>query len=399
MKIDFGFYMQRILFVVPSLSNGGAEKTVANLSLELSKRTDCVIYIAVLHDSETKYRYGGNILFLPEKKRNSKISKFFHVFVLIKELKEIKKRYKIDCSISFLIQADVINILTRKYGKTMISIRNMDSILFKNKIYKLLSKFTCKKADKIIAISKKVKDDLFETYKLNQDKIEVIYNPAMTIDFSNKPVFLPEDKFKIISIGRLTEQKGQWHLIRAFKKVIIECPDAKLYILGEGELKNYLKRMIYTLKLENHINLLGYVDNPYDFLKASNLFVFPSLYEGLGNSILEALTCGIPIISSDCDAGPREILSPKTDYLQRVKDKIEYGEFGVLVPCCDDKLYKALDALTEEESILAEAIINMIKNPDLRKKYKDQSKKRCDDFRINEITNKWWRLISENVNK
>ena len=78
--------------------------------------------------------------------------------------------------------------------------------------------------------------------------------------------------------------------------------------------------MICDLNLENNIKLVGFVNNPYDYMKKSDIFVFPSLYEGLGNSILEALACGLPIISSDCECGPREILSPKTDYHIKVID-------------------------------------------------------------------------------
>lgn len=90
-----------------------------------------------------------------------------------------------------------------------------------------------------------------------------------------------------MTAGRLVDQKGQWHLIRAFSRVINKLPDAKLLILGQGGNKDYLERLIKDYKLEDSIKLLGYKSNPYIYMVRSDIFAFSSVYEGLGNILVE----------------------------------------------------------------------------------------------------------------
>ena len=95
-------------------------------------------------------------------------------------------------------------------------------------------------------------------------------------------------------MGRLTRPKGQWHLIRALSYVKKEIEDVKLLILGQGELKGYLKELVDKLDLRNNVEFLGYQRNPFKYIASSDLFVFSSLYEGFGNVLVEAMACGVP---------------------------------------------------------------------------------------------------------
>lgn len=388
---------KNIMFILPTLIGGGAEKTVANLSKYLIDKYN--IFIVIMQDTEKKYSYMGNLIILQQNLPENKVLKLISYIKAIIKLKKIKKANNIFCSISFLVQADLINILSRINEKTIISIRNKDSALWKNKFIRKIIRFTLKKCDYVVSISKQVKDDIIENFKIKKEKIFTIYNPAIITEFGksnkkfDKSLFFKNNT--VINVGRLTEQKGQWHLIRAFTMVLKEIPNAHLIILGEGNLKQYLNELIINLNLSDSVKLLGFVDNPYDYLKNSDIFVFSSLYEGLGNSILEAMACELPIISTDCECGPREILAPNEDYKIKIKNNYELAEYGILVPVCETKMYDFNENLTKNEFILAKAIIKLLKDIKLRKKYKKSSLKRIKDFDIYNIVVQWINLIEK----
>ena len=385
---------KNIMFILPTLCGGGAEKTVANLSLFLKDNYN--IQIVVFRDTEIKYSYGGNLNILSKKENKGFIRKILFVLKSIKKLKKLKEKYKIDYAISFLTTADFLNVMSnRKNTKNYISIRNTDSIYTKNKIYKYMTYFSCKKCERIISISKQVKLDLINNFGVPESKITTIYNPSLKIEFDNKGKdFRKLDPYTFVNIGRLTDQKGQWHLIRAFNEVVKTIPQATLIILGEGELKPYLQKLINDYGLEKNIFLEGFVSNPYYYLKNSLCFVFSSLYEGLGNAILEAIACHTPVISTDCIAGPREILAPNSDFNYKTLDKVEYETFGILTPTCDGVKYSAFDKLTKEENLLKEAIITFLNNKNMQENYKRQAKIRSEDFSIDEIVKQWEKILN-----
>src|SRR5699024_8973667 len=143
------------------------------------------------------------------------------------------------------------------------------------------------------------------------------YDIEKILELSKEPLTVQDAKIfenpTIVTVGRLAEQKGQWHLIRALNKVKKEIPDVKLIILGEGELEDYLKKLVNDYKLTENVHFLGFQKNPFKYITKSDMYVFPSLYEGFPNALAEGMVCGLPVISSDCESGPREILSPDLD--------------------------------------------------------------------------------------
>ena len=185
-------------------------------------------------------------------------------------------------------------------------------------------------------------------------------------------------------------------LIRAFKKVVEKYPNSKLIILGKGELKKDLENLIKKLKLENNVYLLGFHKNPFKFLKNSHCFVFSSLWESFGQVLVEALTFNLPIISTDCETGPREILAPELD----LEEKINYpyfGKYGILIEPFPRKfIFKDLKEkpLIKQEKQLSDLMIKIIQDNSLRKKYSN-GLKRAKDFDIDKIIKKWEKVIIE----
>lgn len=386
---------KKILFIIPNLIGGGAIKTVSNLTKVMKEKYD--ITVIALNKTEETYGFDANVIALENKHSKNPILKVTNYIKKIRFVKKCKKENQFDYCISFLTWADMINTLSRtKKEKTIISVRNMESIEFKNKPIKRFETYlTCKLADKIVAISNQVRDDLISNFKADSNKVVTIYNPSI---INNKDNIKIDDKYfgngsVAITLGNLKFQKGQWHLIRAFSEVVKNNPNAKLLILGEGEYRQYLEQLIKDLGLSKNVFLLGFVENANEYVKKSDVFVFSSMFEGLGNALMEALSSGVPIISTDYECGAREILAPETDYRKKVVDEIDYCNYGILVPVCDGNKYSAKDSLTKEELLMAKAVDEIINDKELSEKYRNNAQKRSNDFEIENITKKWYELL------
>ena len=376
---------KNVMVLVTKLANGGAEKAAITLAENLSKKYN--VYLAVFDNSMQDYDTSVKIIDLKVKITKNPILKIINFLNRIRLVKNIKKKYNIDYTISFLTGPNIVNVLSKKNDKTIISIRN--NIEQKKWIEIKINKFALKRADKIVTVAKKMREFYIEKYKINPNKITTIYNICnkekinKQIEHSSmieyKDIFL--NKKVIISLGRFTIQKGQWHLIRAFSKIAKENKNYVLAIFGRGEKKEYLQSLIDELNLNERVYLLDFVKNPYIYLKNSEFFVLTSLYEGCSNAILEAMACYLPVIATDCDYGNREILSTNNKFNEIKKYTKE--EFGILIPKLDKKYYEAKISLTDEEKELYFAMKELIENEKLRKYYKEKSKERIEDFQNN----------------
>jgi glycosyltransferase involved in cell wall biosynthesis len=192
-------------------------------------------------------------------------------------------------------------------------------------------------ADRIIAVSQGVADDIMKITGFSPDKVRTVYNPVVTAELFSKagervdhPWFGDTGVPVIVGMGRLTKQKDFHTLIKAFAKMREECP-CRLVILGEGGDRSSLESLTENLGISKDVDLPGFHKNPFPFLSRADLFVLSSRWEGFGLVLVEALALGVPVVSTDCPSGPREIL--------------EDGRYGPLVPIEDPAaLAKAIKA-------------------------------------------------------
>ncbi|MCS7215526.1 MAG: glycosyltransferase, partial [Thermodesulfovibrio sp.] len=254
--------------------------------------------------------------------------------------------------------------------------------------------------------------ELERFYGVKVEKIKVIYNPldlTLIQEKLKENLGRYEEIFAfpvIITAGRLTKQKGQWHLLRIFKELRKYHKDLKLVILGDGELKDYLYNLSLDLGLKTFmwdrselrvdydVFFLGFQKNPFKFISRAKLFVFPSLWEGFPNALVEAMACGVPVIASDCRSGPREILAPNTspDY-QTIEP--EFTEYGVLMPVFDGKFKIANELITETERKWIDTIKLLLFEDVLRDRLSAGAKVRAGDFELTKIAEEWKKLIEE----
>lgn len=195
-------------------------------------------------------------------------------------------------------------------------------------IYALVPKLY-RRVDCIIAVSQASGADLVSYANLPASSVKVIYNPfelehiqKCAAETIAHPWFAPDQPPVVLGIGRLTAQKDFSNLIRAFARLRGEGRLLRLLILGEGELRSPLERLVGECGLTaDDVQMPGFLTNPFSYLARCAVFVLSSRYEGLPGVLIEAMACGAPVISTDCPSGPREIL--------------EGGSWGELVPVGD----------------------------------------------------------------
>lgn len=399
--------MKNVLIIARALSYGGAEKTAVNLANQLSELKTYYVTLCVLDGRNRTYKVEESVNLIDLKLDIlNKGNKAIFYKKLLSKVAQIKKKNQINISISFLSEPDLANILTkRKNEKIIVSVRNKQSKISVNKFKRIRDKIIFNRADTIVSLSEMVKNDLISIFGVRKSKISVIYNfgnNKQIEDLSQKKIDVEDTELFdsnniIISVGRLVEQKGQWHLIKSFKKVKKVVPDTKLIILGQGPLSDDLADLVKKLGLEKEVFLLGFKENPFPYIRRSSLFVFPSLFEGLGNVLVETLSCETPIISADCDAGPREILSPETDAkLTGTAQNTVYGDYGILVPAMKDFSTSFNTEPDNSENYLSDAIIEFLLNTEIQRKYKLRTKNRAEAYEDSKILKEWVSVLEQN---
>lgn len=350
--------MERIVFFIGSMNLGGIGRLSLFLMEEFMKRGVKVDLFLLKPGGEyTSQIPAGVNVFVCEG------NTAFRIYGFIKYLWKERPQY----SFSARERQDMVSILAClfTFGRTepIITVHTNLSVerqykkeelpWFKTLLSSLLYKFPTK----IVAVSKSVAKDFSDRTHVPIENIKVIYNPAynphapydeytqLPLPYSLK---LDDRTDYIICVGRLTEAKDFETMIKGFKKVR-ESVDVKLLILGEGERRSDLEKLINQCDLEGEVFLPGYVSNPYYFIKRAKLFVMSSKWEGFGNVIVEALGAGVPVISTNCPGGPSEIL--------------ENGKYGTMVPVGNaDKLAEEILETLKKNPFKPEVLINRAKD-------------------------------------
>lgn len=381
---------KKLSILITSLAGGGAERVVSVILNELKDEFDITLILmndTIVYDipKDIKILYLENV----SQKKNGVI-KILKLPFLAYKYKNICNKQNINTSLSFMYRPNFINILAKLFGlksKVIISERSTPSKVYLDRslgsiVGNFLIKKLYSKADIIIPNSKGNSLDLIKNYSIEEKKLSVIENPFdiqkieslarenIKIDKNNNFVF--------IMVGRLEENKGQNLVIEAFSK--LQNLNTELWILGQGAMEEKLKNLINKLNIKNRVKLLGFDNNPYKYMIKADCFILASRREGFPNVLIEALSCGTPIIATDCYSGPREILSPTSDISFKLINNIEFAKFGILVPVDD------LNSLNK-------AMSTMILDKNLHNNYKNIVRNRAMDFNINKIIKNYKEIL------
>jgi len=393
---------KKILLVIPHLKlGGGAERVAAEVGTQLNKRGYDITFLTI-YDEKNRYEFEGDLICLNKKYKSGFPKKFFKGISISRSIAKTCNQRKIDTVISFLSNANFSTIRSKVFfgnkSKVIISARN-NPLKFSEKNQNNIKKLY-PRADYVVALSEGVKQILTSKFGLNNVKvIHNIQNLDYFDELANKKIKkkyegIFDEGFVYITVGRLRHQKGQWHLIRSFKSLSEKHKDAKLIVIGDGRLRKPLYKLIKKMNLEDKVFLIGNVNNVFPYLKKGDCFVFSSLYEGFGNVITEALSQNIPVISTDCPSGPREILCPE----KKIDEKIDYpymGKYGILIKNFDHEMdFKTIEEkpLSKEEKMLTEMMMKIKDDAILRQKY-SKGLDRSKDFDVDKIIQKWEKLL------
>jgi glycosyltransferase involved in cell wall biosynthesis len=230
---------------------------------------------------------------------------------------------RIDCKL-FLSERNAKSLV---FGDATVGGDTTNSKKLSYYVLKLLIPPAYRYADGIIAVSEGVSKRLKALPFVNPEKVHVIYNPTWTpkIDeLASQPLAHPwfADKMLpvILFVGRLAKQKNLLDLIKSFD-LVRKLRPARLLLLGEGEDRAELERLVRSLGITDLVAMPGFDINPFPYMAHASVFVLSSTNEGFPNVLVEAMACGTPVVSTDCPSGPKEIL--------------DSGRFGRLVQIGD----------------------------------------------------------------
>ncbi|MFL6721070.1 MAG: glycosyltransferase [Sphingomonas sp.] len=329
------FAAKTVAFLLPDLGGGGAERvtlTLAKTFVERGHRIDLLLMdrhgelldmvpsgveIVDLKSKRIRNVIRPLIRYLRERRPDALLVSMWPLTVAAILARGLAR------SSTRLVVSDH-STLGRQYGGSRLTLRLLQMTV--RLFYPL--------ADARVLVSQGAANDLARLSGLRRESLEVVHNPvfAPPSQSMSRPdinALWRGADVRILTVANLLPVKNQALLIRSFARLRQRFP-AKLMLVGSGELKGDLKQLAASLGVAGDVIFAGFVADPWPYYASANLFVLSSDYEGFGNVLVEAMRCGLPVVSTDCESGPREIL--------------DGGRFGKLVPVGDERaLVKAME--------------------------------------------------------
>jgi glycosyltransferase involved in cell wall biosynthesis len=319
----------RVALFLPSLAGGGAERVFLDLARGLASRDRAVDLVLAKEEGELFEQIPDRVRVVPLGARRTATA--------VGGLAKYLARERPAATLSAIHHANMVavaaRVLARTGGRIVVtehlppSTWISTSPLPEARLMPRLLGIAYRHADAIVAVSLGVADDLAATAGIPRHMITVIHNPVIVERLEARageplddPWFRPGEPPVVLAVGRLTRQKDFATLIQAFA-ALRRCRSCRLVILGEGEERAALEALAVKLQVIDDVRLPGFATNPYPFFRRAAVVALSSRWEGLPTVLLEAICLHVPVVSTDCPSGPREILAG--------------GRYGTLVPVGD----------------------------------------------------------------
>ncbi len=354
---------KNISILILSLAGGGGEREAAILTNYFHRKYNASL---VLFNDTIKYDLDDdvNIHMIDNMVLHKKsVFNFIKLPLLAYRYARFCNKNNIETSLSFLPRPNWVAVLSKFFGNRAKIILNEVSTPSQKynpkkiggKVSLTIMKWLYPKADLVIANSKGTAREMKELFKVKN--VDCIYNPV-ELDVVKEKMKIPANtvldysKFTFVKVARFQHPKDFDTLLKAFAGM--KNDQCQLVILGIGEDMDNAMELTRKLQISNRVQFVGFDRNPFAYLAQSDCFVFSSLYEGFPNSMQEALACGLPVVSTDCTNGPREMLAPNKDLKENLYENSSYfiGESGILVPIQDvDALGTAMDKIVSDKQL------------------------------------------------
>ena len=377
---------KEVTLFINSLTSGGAERILAIVANELVAQNIKVNLLCIENDNVYKLPKEVKITYLSNlSKHDSNLKKFLYLPLLAIRLKRYIRKNNTSLIQSHIYRANFTNLLAKLFGAKhqvqvveVTSIGNLKDGGFAKKINFYLIKFLYRYANKVIFIAQRMREEFLKNFPYIND-YTVINNPHNITKIEQ----LSQEKIEnftfkkyrkyLITVGRLSSEKRLYSVIDTLKEL---DKDVELLIIGDGVEEQNLKAYTKEQGLLPRVHFLGRVENPFNYITASDIFILASEGEGFPNVIIESMVCGTPVISTDCLSGPREILAPTSDIDFQLKEDIEVAQYGILYPI-DDK------------NSLREAINLLLNDSELYSIYQENGQKEAQRYSVKNIINQY----------
>lgn len=327
----------KIAFYIGSLNKGGAERVFVNLAEYFLSQGYQVIMVTQ-YKKEDEYTLDNNIKRIisditPQETTKSRIINFYR---RMRRLRSIWKAEKTDLVLTCVGKNNFMTVVTTMFTKTkaVVSVVGEAKEEYPNLLMKALAELLFPYAAGVILQTERSKSFFSRRVRKKAVVLPNSLNPLFI-----RQRFEGEREKRIVSVGRLDANKNHEMIIRAFAKLLGKHPEYTLTIYGEGELREYLQKLILVLKLEEKVFLPGIIPDVAEKIEKASLFLLTSYSEGVSNALIEALALGLPVIATDVPSGGTVEL-------------IEHGKSGWIIPVGDQAaLEEAMDRLLSDSGL------------------------------------------------
>lgn len=348
-----------VLYLITTLRPyGGAEVALANLIpyLDSSTHNIWVGTVFAQEEEEVKIQLPSNQI------RYFKFSKRYYTDIFgYKRLIDFLRINRIDVIHTHLFAANTVGRIAGKFaGVPVIISTEHNTYVNRSPLCVMVDKILARITSKIIAVSNSVLDFSSKQTFINKSMYEYIPNcvpldmiSLMSADEQAEKrlqLGLNSDAQIVLSVGRLTEQKGFSYLFRAAQEVIQSCPNTVFLVVGKGELKGHFEQQIKSLGLEQSVRLLGFRNDVFDLMQISTIFAMSSLWEGLPVTLIEAGACRLPVVATNVGG---------------IMEVVHDGENGLIIPMKDEKA-------------LAQGLISLLSSPELLRQMAEKARLRVE---------------------
>lgn len=348
--------MKKVMFVTATLGGGGAERVMLNLANYMAEQGHSIIVFCTAPRIKNEYPLNAavDVIFLETDKKN----KLLKIADKLKKIRNVFKKYKDYTLVSFFPQENMYTVIGAMGlpNKVVLSERNDPSRIPEKKILRIIRNIIYEFCDEIVF---QTKDAAKYFSKRIQKKSCVIYNP---VNDGMPDPYLGKKEKVVIAVGRMSPQKNYPLLLDAFAQFHQMHPEYKLEVYGRGK-RQHLLNQIERLKIADSATLYEHSNNIYDRVRKCEIYVSSSDYEGMSNTMLEAMALGTASVVTDCPVGGARAV-------------IEDHQTGILVPVDDAKK-------------LAEGMRELAENEQLRKKIERNALYVRKDLSVETIAQKW----------
>ncbi|MBP3819027.1 MAG: glycosyltransferase [Butyrivibrio sp.] len=390
-----------IAILIPSLGGGGAERVAQKLGNHYVDEGDKVYYFLLNDHGRAEYDVKGKVVntgvIPPSSIRSGGMRGFlFRMFQASAHIRRLKRKYQIDAAISFMEECNYLNIFSQRGERvivricTILSMRDdMNHFLYNSKVIRFFYSLPCR----IVVMSRFARKEMNKVYFVSKRKIHIIPNPVEPVnyDYFRKAGYADYGKNCIISVGRLDPVKQQDRIIRAFSVTLKTVPNAKLVLVGRGDNERYLRSVAAEVGVADCVELAGFCKDVWDKFGHAGCYVMASKVEGFPNGMVEAMSHGIPVVSTDSPGGIEDILGREI----KIADDYTICKYGIKTKKMPMGKAQKGEAITEEERRLGMAMAKMLTNEDLRLHYSKKSQERMIKYRPENVFIHWDRLIGK----